>query len=188
MLTFSTLKTVWDVVRCYRLLLRVAMDLNQCLTTYFDVLSVFKNFLGAHKHQEVVSKGPYKHQILPLKSLKPYKTTKNRWVLTFSQLKTVWSIARHRRWLLRLPKDLNKCLTSYFDVLSASENFFEFTTEEHCLQNLHFWANFGKILVLKNFWEWIPKNHQILTFSTLKTVWSVVRCHRLLLRVAIDQK
>ena len=146
-----------------------------------------KIFWGAHKHQVVVSKDPYKHQILPLKSLKPYKTTKNRRVLTFSQLKTVWSIARYRRCLLRVPKDLNKCLTTYFDVLGALENFLSAHERRAFISKFRFlskfWQNFGSGEFLR---LWDPKNHQMLTFSTLKTVWGVVRCYRLLLHVAMD--
>ena len=108
-----------------------------------------KNFLFAHKHQVIVSKGPCKHQILPLKSLKPYKTTKNRWVLTFSRLKTVWSIARHRRWLLRMSKDLNKSIITYFDVLSALENFLSSHERRAFISKSSIFEQ-----ILEKFWFW----------------------------------
>ena len=48
---FSSLKTVWSIVRCQCLLMRIATDLEWCLKTYFDVPSARKNFGGIHKHQ-----------------------------------------------------------------------------------------------------------------------------------------
>ena len=119
--------------------------------------------------------------------LKPYKITKSLWLLTFSELKTFWSIARHHCWLLRVPTDLDKCLTIYFGSLSAFENFL--SPHERRALILKFWflsklcPNFASEELLK---PWNLQNHQILTFSTLKIVSSVVRCHQLLLLVAMD--
>ena len=142
-----------------------------------------KNFCGTHKHQVVLSKGPYLHPILPLKSPKPYKTTKNRWVLTFLRLKIVWP----RWWLLCMPTDLNKCLTTYFDVLRALENFLSALERSLFISKFSFlnkfWQNFASGELLR---PWNPKNHQVMTFSLLKTVSSIVWCRRLLLRVATN--
>ena len=121
------------------------MDLNMYFTSYFEIFSTLEIFFGAQSTRQWYTK----LQFFVMLHLDFYYEnnfesiiSKNHTVVTFSQLKTVWSIARHRRWLLRMPNDLNKCLTTYFDVLSALENFFELTNEEHCLQNLQFLSKF----------------------------------------------
>ena len=43
--------------------------------------------------------------------------------MTFLQLKTVSCVVWWRRYILRVPKDLNKCLATYFDVPIVLENF-----------------------------------------------------------------
>ena len=117
----------------------------------------------------VVSKGPCKHQILPLNSLKPYKTNKNRWVLTFLQWKIVCIIVRPHRWFLRMTTNLNKCRTTCFDVLRALENFkcpwmkivdFKILIFDQILPKFRFWRAFetlkspksssGDVFVFKN--------------------------------------
>ena len=129
---------------------------------------------------------PNQHQILLLKSLKPYKTNKNRWVLTFLQWKIVCIIVRPHRWFLRMTTNLNKCRTTCFDVLRALENL-----SAHEWRSLisKFWfltkfcQNFASEELLR---PWNPQNHQVVTFSSLKTVWSVVWCFCLLLSVTKD--
>ena len=44
-------------------------------------------------------------------------------MVTFLQLKTVSCVVWWRRYILSMPKDLNKCLTTYFDVPTVLENF-----------------------------------------------------------------
>ena len=88
---------------------------------------------------------------------------------TFLRLKTVWSIVRPLRWLLRMPTDLNKCLTTYFDVLSALENFLSALEQSLFISKFSFlnkfWQNFASGELLR---PWNPKNHQVVTFSLLK--------------------
>ena len=134
--TFVCIKTVWSFVWSRRLLLRVPMDLNMYLTSYFGVFSALEFFFGVQSTRQWYAKLQFfviLHLDFCFENDFESIISKNHRVVTFSQLKTVWSTARHRCWLLRMPMDLNKCLTTYFDVLSASENFFELTKEEHCL-------------------------------------------------------
>ena len=112
---------------------------------------------------------------------------KNDHQLTFDPIKTCLSIVRPRRWLVCMPTDLNKCLTTYFDVLSALENFLSALEQSLFISKFSFlnkfWQNFASGELLR---PWNPKNHQVVTFSLLKTVSNVVWCRRLLLRVATD--
>ena len=55
-MTFSRLKIVWSIVWCSRLLLRVATDLNKCVTTYFDVFGASKIFSDPQASRGVVQR------------------------------------------------------------------------------------------------------------------------------------
>ena len=106
---------------------------------------------------------------------------------TFLRLKIVWSIVRPRCWLLRMPTDPNKCLTTYFDVLSALEKFLSALKRRLLISKfsvlIKFWQNFASGEFLR---PWNRKNHQVVTFSFLKFVSSVVWRCRLLVRVPQD--
>ena len=108
-------KNIWSFVWSRRLLLRVPMDVNMYLTSYFGVFSALEIFFGTQSTRQWYAKLQF-FVILHLDfcSENDFESiiSKNRRVVTFSQLKIVWSIVWCSRLLLRVATDLNKCVTT----------------------------------------------------------------------------
>ena len=54
--TFVCIKTVWSFVWSRQSLFHVPMDLNMCLTSYFEIFHALEIFWGSPKYQTVIYK------------------------------------------------------------------------------------------------------------------------------------
>ena len=148
---FWQFKTVYVMNMLHIWYLRVFLRMENMLNTYFDVIQAIENFLELHEVQKVI-----KNQLFSCfwASKSPFSLASNQkksHVCTFSCIKTVWSIVWRRHLLLRVPMDLNMCLTSYFEIFSALEIFWENPKYQTVIYKVTIFCDHPSWFLL---WEW----------------------------------